>query len=67
MAEEIFIKSHYGKWQPVDVEKAINYCIWLMRGMTCPDSEKKRYIEKNHLKGITLDELIQGGKNVYNE
>ena len=60
----IQIKSLFTNWHNVSEEQAIKYVTFLINNITTMNNEKViEYIEKNRLKGITVDELLKGKQN----
>lgn len=54
----IEIKSYYTDWHEVNEEVARRYVRWLMKNLPMVrKADKKPWIEKNRLRGITIDEL----------
>ena len=59
MEEKIFIKFRFGDWHQVNRKEAKSFCKWLTERMTCPADKRRAVIEGRHLKGISLDELME--------
>ena len=55
----IEIKTHFGGWREVDEEIAKKLVNNLMNGITAiPENKKAAYIEEHHLRGVTVEELL---------
>lgn len=55
---KIEIKSLFTDWHEVSIEEAKVYVNWLLKNLQMiPQGEKKEWIEKNRLRGITVNEL----------
>ena len=56
----IQIRSHFSNWHNVGVEQATCYIKNRMSCIVHPSDPKarKKYIEKNYLRGISIDQLL---------
>ena len=56
----IEVKSFYTNWHETTKENARSYIKGLLVGMTnMPKDEIPAYIEENHLRGISFEELMK--------
>ena len=54
----IEIKSNFGGWRKVTVEQAKRYIIYLKHAMVnISERGRDAYINKNHLRGVTVNML----------
>ena len=51
----IQIRAWYSGWRTVDRDKALQFVTLLKSGMMCRN--KNKWINENHLRGITCEEL----------
>lgn len=58
----IEIKSWFTDWHEVNKEQAIKFVKVLLNGMLISRDKKYDYIEKNHLRGISIKELLGENK-----
>lgn len=60
MAEKrIYIRAWYGPYKEVTREEAKRFCRRVYDEMNCQHDKKVRLINKEHLAGITFEELMK--------
>lgn len=58
----IEIKAFYGGWHPCSVELARDFAKSMMAGAAAiPEGKKAAWIEREHLRGATVEELFREG------
>ncbi len=55
----IEVKTHFHGWKKVDKEAAIRWVQHFLKHSIYPDKKKYEYLNKNKLRGITVEELLE--------
>ena len=53
------IKSHFGDWHFVGTEQARKFITTMLSGMNCGRAKGVAIINEKHLRGITVQELLE--------
>ena len=55
----IEIKAWFSDWKEVDAEKARDFITGMIKGMNCGKEKSYAIVNEKHLRGITVQELLE--------